>query len=55
MKTLIIHSTDDELIDTIHGTKLGDYSDKLYICSGSHSNINMDSEFIFNLLSFIKE
>jgi esterase/lipase len=55
MKTLIIHSTDDELIDTTHANKLKVYADKLYISSGSHSNINMDSDFIFNLLSFIKE
>jgi len=55
MKTLVIHSNDDELIDTVHAQKLSQYSDKLYICSGSHSNINMDSDFIFNLLSFIKE
>jgi len=54
MKTLIIHSNDDELIDILHGHKLSDYSDQLYICSGSHSNINIDSEFIFNLVSFLK-
>jgi len=55
MKTLVIHSNDDELIDTTHANKLSIYADKLYICSGSHSNISMDSDFIFNLLSFIKE
>ena len=55
MKTLIIHSNDDELIDVSHANKLSEYSDKLYICQGSHSNLNIDSEFIFNLLSFIKE
>jgi hypothetical protein len=55
MKTLIIHSNDDELIDTSHAKELSLYADKLYICNGTHSNINMDSDFIFNLLSFIKE
>jgi hypothetical protein len=55
MKTLVIHSNDDELIDTTHANKLAFYADKLYICTGSHSNVNMDSDFIFNLLSFIKE
>ena len=55
MKTLIIHSTDDELIDSTHANKLSVYADKLYTSTGSHSNINMDSDFIFNLLSFIKE
>ena len=55
MKTLIIHSNDDELIDISHGNKLAEFSDSIYVCSGSHSNINIDSDFIFNLLSFIKE
>jgi esterase/lipase len=55
MKTLIIHSNDDELIDISHAKELSLYADKLYICNGTHSNINMDSDFIFNLLSFIKE
>jgi len=55
MKTLIIHSNDDELIDISHANKLSIYSDKFYICQGSHSNLVIDSEFIFNLLSFIKE
>ena len=55
MKTLIIHSNDDELIDNNHSNLLAKYADKLYIANGSHSNINIDSDFIFNLLSFIKE
>ena len=55
MKTMIIHSIDDELIDNSHSEKLGDFSDKLYMCNGTHSNVNIDSEFIFNILSFIKE
>ena len=55
MKTLIIHCNNDELIDNSHAEQLSEYSDKLYICEGSHSNLNIDSDFIFNLLSFIKE
>ena len=55
MKTLIIHSNNDELIDIKHAENLSLFSDKLFICEGTHSNINIDSEFIFNLLSFIKE
>jgi esterase/lipase len=55
MKTLIIHSNNDELIDNSHAEKLAEYSDHLYLCEGSHSNLNIDSDFIFNLLSFIKE
>ena len=55
MKTLIIHCNNDELIDIKHAEELSQFSDKLYICDGSHSNLNIDSDFIFNLLSFIKE
>jgi predicted esterase len=55
MKTLIIHSNNDELIDITHAEKLSEFSDTLYICKGTHSNLNIDSDFIFNLLSFIKE
>ena len=55
MKTLIIHSNNDELIDISHAEKLSKLSDTLYICNGTHSNLNIDSDFIFNLLSFIKE
>jgi pimeloyl-ACP methyl ester carboxylesterase len=55
MKTLIIHSPDDELIDYSHAEQLALYSNELYKCNGSHSNVNIDSDFIFNLLSFIKE
>lgn len=55
MKTFIIHSNDDELIDTSHAEQLALYSDSLYICNGSHSNLSIDSDFIFNLLSFLKE
>jgi esterase/lipase len=55
MKTMIIHSNDDELIDTTHANELSAFGDTLYICNGSHSNLNIDSDFIFNLLSFITE
>jgi esterase/lipase len=55
MKTMIIHSNEDELIDTNHAIQLSKYADNYYLSSGSHSNINMDDDFIFNILSFIKE
>lgn len=54
MKTLVIHSNDDELIDYDHAKQLSEFSDILFTCTGCHSNVNMDSDFIFNLLSFIK-
>jgi hypothetical protein len=55
MKTLIIHSNNDELIDISHANILAEFADKFYICNGSHSNVVIDSDFIFQLLSFIKE
>jgi esterase/lipase len=54
MKTMVIHSNDDELIDNKHSEILSQFADVLYTCNGNHSNINIDSDFIFNLLSFIK-
>ena len=35
--------------------ELSKYSDKYYICKGSHSSAVIDSEFIFQLLSFLKD
>ena len=55
MKTLVIHSAEDELIDYNHAEQLAVYCDKLYKCNGTHSNVDIDSDFIFNLLLFIKE
>jgi len=55
MKTLIIHSNDDELIDNNHAIELSKYADIIHLCSGTHSNILMDDDFIFILLSFIKD
>jgi esterase/lipase len=55
MKTLVIHSYEDELIDITHANELSKYADCLYMCNGTHSNIIMDDDYIFNLLSFIKE
>lgn len=55
MKTLIVHSNEDEVIDISHAEQLAKYADKFFVCNGSHSNVFMDDDFIFNLLSFIKE
>ena len=55
MKTYIIHSSDDELININHAESLSKYADKYYLCSGTHSNVTMDADFIFHILSFIKE
>jgi acetyl esterase/lipase len=55
MKTYIIHSSEDEIINISHSESLSKYSDKYYLCNGPHSNVTMDSDFIFHILSFIKE
>ncbi len=55
MKTYIIHSSEDELININHAQELYKYADKYYLCNGPHSNITIDSDFIFHILSFIKE
>jgi len=55
MKTYIINTSEDELIDINHAIELSKYSDKYYLCTGPHSNITIDSDFIFHILSFIKD
>ena len=54
MKTLIIHSYDDELIDVNYAKKFEPFCDKLYLCKGTHSNIEIDNDFIYNLITFLK-
>ncbi len=55
MKTMIIHSQDDELIDCSHADILSKYAEKLFICNGGHSNITMDNDFCFEIYSFLKD
>ena len=54
MKTLVIHSYDDELIDINYAKKFEPYCDKLFLCNGTHSNIEIDNDFIYNLITFLK-
>lgn len=55
MRTYIIHSHDDDLINISHAEDLSKYADKYYLCNGPHSNVIIDSDFIFQILSFIKD
>lgn len=55
MKTMVIHSNNDELIDIKYAKELSNYSDEFYICDGSHSNINIDNEMIYKILKFIMD
>ena len=36
MKTMVIHSNDDELIDNKHSEILSQFADVLYTCNGNH-------------------
>jgi len=55
MKTMIIHSNNDELIDIKYAEELSEYSDDFYIASGTHSNINIDNDLVYKLLNFISD
>lgn len=54
MKTLVVHSFDDELIDISYAKKFEKYCNKLYLCNGTHSNIEINDDYIYNILTFIK-
>lgn len=53
MKTMIIHSNEDELIDVSNAHELAEFSDKFFICKGSHSSVVMDGDFIFEIMQFL--
>lgn len=53
MKTMVIHSNNDELIDIKYAKELSNYSDEFHVCEGTHSNINIDNELVYNIIKFI--
>ncbi len=53
MKTLVIHSKEDNLIPYSHALILKKYADDFYTCKGDHTNPIIDDEFINVLLQFI--
>ena len=53
MKTMIIHSTEDELIDINYIKPLQKYCNEFYIVEGTHSNINMDHDLIYKIINFV--
>ena len=55
MKTMVIHSNNDELIDIKYAKELSNYSNEFYIAEGTHSNINIDNDLIYKLLKFIAD
>jgi pimeloyl-ACP methyl ester carboxylesterase len=54
MRTMIIHSSEDEVIDVKNGEQLGQFADKLYITKGKHSSIEINNHFIYELLTFLQ-
>lgn len=53
MKTMVIHSNNDELIDIKHVKILENYSNEFNVVEGTHSNININSDLIYKILNFI--
>ena len=53
MKTMIIHSDNDELIDVKYIKNLVQYTNELNIVGGTHSNINIDNDLIYKIIKFI--
>ena len=55
LKTLIIHSEEDELIPFEHALELSKYSTHFYTCKGNHNSTQINKEFIENIILFILE
>ena len=53
MKTMIIHSNEDELINVKYILKMTNYCNEFNLVDGTHSNINIDNDLIYKLLKFI--
>lgn len=55
MKTLVIHSNNDEIIDIKFARELSNYSNEFYECDGAHSNIIIDKDLIYKIIKFIDD
>ncbi len=53
LKTLVIHSKEDELIPFIHAIELSKYSTDFYECEGKHSSPKINKEFLDQIIKFI--
>lgn len=53
MKTFIIHSNNDEIIDISFAMELEKYANGLCITNGTHSNIEFNDDLIYQILKFI--
>ena len=55
MKTMVIHSNNDELIDIKYARELCNFSNEFHEASGTHSNIIIDKDLVYTFLKFIEE
>ena len=53
MKTMIIHSNQDELIDIKYIKPLENYCNEFNIVEGTHSNININEDLIYKIINFL--
>ncbi len=53
LKTLVIHSKEDELIPYIHAINLSKYCTDFYECEGKHSSPKINKEFLDKIIDFI--
>lgn len=54
MKSMIIHSNNDEIIPLSNAQELAKYSNEFLITNGTHSNIEFNNELIYKIIEFIK-
>ena len=54
MKSMIIHSDNDELINISFAQELANYSDEFIVTEGTHSNINFNDDLIYKIIQFIE-
>lgn len=54
MRSMIIHSNNDEIINISNAQELAKYSDEFIITNGTHSNIEFNKELIYKIVEFIK-
>ena len=53
MKTLILHSRDDELIPYTHAEVLKKYANDLFECGGKHSSPKINEAFFKKIMNFL--
>jgi uncharacterized protein len=54
MKSMVIHSNNDEIINISNAQELSKYSNEFIITNGTHSNIEFNNDLIYKIVEFIK-